>query len=215
MKLNTLVLLLASAASASAIAQSTVINFSSLSQAGTDFRQLGTQVSLNGFTFSSSGGNFGNALGVWQDSSANHPLGGAASTAPMEYYGDSSTTMTSTDGSAFQLQGIDLASWGAGQTGTMTVTFNGTRTDGALVSQSFTVINSGASTPALQHFDFQSSFTNLASVQFTQGRTANSSAFQFNNLSVSPIPEPSTAWLLATGALLGLLWSARSHRPGA
>jgi hypothetical protein len=200
MKLSTLVLLVASTTCASGIAQAAVISFSSLSQPGTELRQLGNTVSQDGFTFASSGGSFGNILSVWQAGSANLPVGGVASTSLMEYYAESTTTMTATDGSAFQLNGIDLASWAVGQIGTMTVTFDGTRTDGSLVSQSFDVINSGNSTPELQRFEFGASFTNLSSVRFKQGRNSFSTAFQFNNLSVSTVPEPGSLALLALAA---------------
>jgi hypothetical protein len=202
MKLTILMIAAASMASGNVLAQTTVISFSTLSQAGTGFRQIGNTVSQGGFSFVSSGGSFGNILGVWQDGSANHPSGGGASTSLAEYFAGSTTTMTALDSSAFQLNAIDLASWAVGQSGTMTVTFNGTKTDGSAVSQSFAVPNSGNSTPVLQHFTFGTTFSNLASVRFTQGTNAISTAFQFGNISVSPVPEPSTVWLLGSSFLL-------------
>ncbi len=55
--------------------QATVINFSDLSAPGSGFTNLGTSVTHDGFTFSSTAGIYGGALGVWQNSSPNHPSG--------------------------------------------------------------------------------------------------------------------------------------------
>ena len=58
------------------VASANTINFGSLSQPGTGFVSMGTSVSQGGFTFTSTGGPFGDQLGVWQNGSANHPIGG-------------------------------------------------------------------------------------------------------------------------------------------
>jgi len=203
-------LFLASAAIAGSALAQTTVDFSSFSQAGTGFNGLGNSVSVNfapqvDLGFVSSGGSFGNLLGVWQDGSANHPVGGSTATSLMEYYGGSTTTMVDLGSPAFALNSIDLASWGVGETGTMTVTFNGIRLDGTTVSQSFVVANSGSATPALQRFTFGSGFSELASVSFQQGSFATSAAFQFDNVSVTPaaaaVPEPSALWLMGAGLL--------------
>jgi hypothetical protein len=211
MKFTTLMFATALMATGNVLAQTTVVSFSTLSQAGTGFRQIGNTVTQSGFTFVSSGGSFGNILGVWQNGSANHPSGGVSSTSLAEFFAGSTTSMTASDSSPFQLNAIDLASWAVGQSGTMTITFNGIRIDGSTVSQSFSVPNSGASTPALQHFAFGATFSNLASVRFTQGTNSVGTAFQFNNISVSPVPEPSAAWLLGSSFLL--LLSVSRVRP--
>jgi hypothetical protein len=181
-------------------AQAKVINFSGLSEAGTGFSSLGNTVIQDGFQFTS------NNIGVWQDSSPNHPTGGTSSTSLLEYIAYFGTTITEINTNPFQLNAIDLASWGAGQTDTMEVTFLGTKSDSSTVQQTFTVDNNGGSTPVLQHFIF-SGFTDLVSVAFTQGAYASSAAYQFNNVVVNQasapnpasVPEPATMLLFGIG----------------
>jgi hypothetical protein len=198
-------------------ADATTINFASFSQAGTNFNALGASVTQSGFTFSSSGGGFCNTLGVWEDSSPNHPTGGTSTTSLLEYCADATTTMVQFGNVAFDLNAIDLAEWGADQAGgagTFTVTFSGTRADSSTVTQTFTVSNNSGS-PNLQHFAF-SGFTNIVSVSFVQGIFLSGTAYQFNNVVVNEttVPEPATYILVATG-LLTLLGYRKNVRPSA
>ena len=185
------------------VVQAAVVNFSNFSQAGDGFYYLGNQVIWEEFKFSSNGGPYGNQLGVWQDGSVNHPIGGNANTSLMEFYAGSTTTMVKIDNGAFQLNSIDLAAWGIAQTGPLRIQFIGTKSDNTTVSQEFFLGNPGGTTPVLQTFYFGSPFTDLVSVSFTQGAYIFDMAYQFNNINVSPVPIPAAAWLFGS-ALAGL-----------
>jgi hypothetical protein len=187
----------------------TTVSFATLSQAGAGLRSFGSSLDFEGLRFTSTSGGFGNELGVWQASSPNLPVGGVASTALLEYFAGATTTITTVSGEAFNLLAIDLAPWGSGQVGTMTVTFFGTTVNGSSVNQSFQVANSGASTPTLQTFSFAPSFTDLTAVRVTQGVYQSSTAFQFTDLVVSAVPEPQSHLLLLAGVALVLLHAIR------
>lgn len=127
-RLLTSVLVLGSVSLGPSFAGATLIDFSGFSQAGTGFNGLGTTVNQSGFHFTSTGGPVGDDLGVWQNSSLDHPSGGVASTSLTEFFLNSHTTMTALDGNTFTLNAIDLAPWRLNtglQPGTFSVTITG------------------------------------------------------------------------------------------
>ena len=78
-------------------APAAVINFGDLSQPGAGFNNVGGALVHDGFQFTSSL----STLGVWQDGSPNHPIGGAPATSLMEFFAGGQTTMTKVGGGPF------------------------------------------------------------------------------------------------------------------
>lgn len=180
-----------------ASASDTVINFSSFSQPGSTYVEVGNSVTQQGFTFG--GGN----LYVWEASSPNLPSLSVADTSLFEFFAEFPVSITAAGDAPFTLNSIDLAPLIAGTTGVFNVTFTGTLADSSTVSQTFTVSDSDT----LQTLDF-SGFTNVVNVSFVQGANlgffgSQGTAYQFDNVNVSLTPEPGTAVLWITG--IGLM----------
>jgi hypothetical protein len=180
-----------------------LVDFSSLSQSGSSFVDVGNSVIADGFTFSSGDGDFY----VWEASSGNLPSGNVADTSLFEFFADA-VTLTSY-AHEFALNSIDLAPLIAGGTGSFDVTFTGTHADSSTISQTFTVSDSPEE---LTTFDFSGGFSDLVSVSFTQGTNsgffaAQDTAYQFDNFNFTPgpvrtvVPEPSSVILQLTTLL--------------
>jgi len=204
--------LCAALVAAPSVARASTINFAGLTGSGTPnsafggLEYFGSSLTYQGFTFTSSYP-IGFGLTIWETASPNHPTGGSATTSLLEYVATSTTTIARANAAPFELNAIDLANWGAFQSfpATFSVTFTGTKSNLSTVTQTF-VVNNGPSgnSPTLQNFVFNNTFTDLVSVQMTQGTYAAGTAFQFNNLVVdssasTPVPEPGTLLLMAGG----------------
>jgi hypothetical protein len=211
MKTKLCLIFLASATAGTLLANAATISFASLSQPGSGLVFEGGSVGADGFTFTSQDG----ALDVWGASSPNLPSLSTADTSLFEFYAGSTTTLTDA-GSPFSVSSIDLAPLIAGGSGTFTVEFIGTYADSSTVSQMFTVDDTNPT--VLTTFDL-SNFTNLVSLEFTQGTNVGffeeqDSAYQFDNVVVNAgtvgTPEPgSLVWL---GAAFALLLAATARR---
>jgi hypothetical protein len=126
-----------------------------------------------------------------------------------------SVVLTRTDGGTFNLQSIDLievrgfnsdgtqADFGPGN-----VTFVGTRRNGSIVTYTAAFLQF----PTVTEVDF-AAFTDLLSVSWQQGPGGvPGPTYQFDNIRVRAVAEPSTLLLSAIGVLLLLM---RRRLPGA
>ncbi len=184
-------------------APASTITFQSLAVNDNLFHPLGgTSVTIDGYVFSSP------FLAIFGYNANRHPIGGPASTSLFSSNPNTVVTMTRAAPGTFSLTALDMAdlNWDPTTFGpSFTTTIVGTRADLSTVSQMMTILrNTGL--PTLETFQL-SGFTDLTSVQFTQGFTHLGTTYQFTNLEVQEVPEPATLLLVAAGA--GLLLQRR------
>jgi hypothetical protein len=190
-------------------APAATISFQSLAVNDNLFHPLGgPSVTIDGYVFSSP------FLAIFGYNAGRHPVGGSASTSLFSSNPNSVITMTRAAPGTFSLTALDLAdlNWDPTTFGpSFTTTIVGTRADLSTVSQMVTILRN-AGLPVLDTFQL-AGFTDLTSVQFTQGFTHLGTTYQFTNLDVQELPEPATWLLVASGAGL-LLHRRRLARAG-
>jgi hypothetical protein len=163
-------------------AQAVVIDFESLNSINTTV--LGPTYIEQGFSMTNSNGS-SNAYAVWGNLDAYF----SGSTTLAHNLPNTTTTLAQVSGGAFTLSSIGLGD-NVNSGIITTVAFTGNLAGGGTVFESFTT----DSAPGLETFNFNPSFTNLASVQLTL--TAGNQYIQFDNIDVSgsftAVPEPFT-----------------------
>ena len=180
-------------------ASAATLTFESLASADDNF-SVGTSYTESGFKLDdiTTTSNFGFA--TWGSTSPFF----SGSTALMNNNDAGLTKLTQVGGGAFQLNSVDLTVMYPGLTGdgAVAVTFAGTKLDGSIVTQTFSV-NDGAP----QTFTF-SGFTNLSQVTWQDSATYH----QFDNINVVAVPEPESYAMFLAG--LGLMGFAARRRLG-
>ena len=124
-------------------------------------------------------------------------------------------SITTISGALFNLLTVDLAEYSTGSAGAHSLTFSGYRSDGAVVSQIFTldgIIDGTGPLADFETFMFNAEFYNLQSVTIEQH------GYSMDNLvlEVNAIPEPATSKLLlaATIAILLDYWRRKMRTIG-
>ncbi len=198
-------LLLLSAVPHSANAQATVINFAANACTGTGNSGQGYN-SYN--TYTTQGFRFiGSPASVFATPCAGDATYTGTTTLYPNNVGNIST-LTQVSGNPFSITSIDLATllvFGQPQV----LTFTGTKTGGALVTQSFTIPGQSSGAPALATYTFQPTFSDLTSLLFSAQLQPY---YQFTNLRlVAAVPEPGI-WALLGAGLFGVMTAVRRRQ---
>ncbi|MCZ8250360.1 MULTISPECIES: PEP-CTERM sorting domain-containing protein [unclassified Microcystis] len=174
-------------------AQAVIIDFQSLEQNNSVANNVGFTYTEDGFTLGNLSTPFPFAFFGTQE--FRYP----GSTALFNDTSDGITRLNQNGGGLFDLNSIQLTSLLGNNS--VTVNFTGIKADSSIVTQSFTT---DAILSTLETFTFNSSFTNLVSVQWIQA----SPFHQFDNINVTPsatpVPEPSAILGLLGLGLLGI-----------
>ncbi len=105
------------------------------------------------------------------------------------------TQLKQVNGGLFALHSISLSTLFPGLTPDGSdVTFTGVKADNSIVSQTFHIAD-GLTGASQASFAFASTFTNLVSVTWTD----SSLYHQFDNIDVTPVPEPDSLALMLAG----------------
>jgi len=170
-----------------------ILDFESLAHSDS-FAPVGTSYGEDDFTLTTSGDGF-SAVGT----SALQYLGSAAL-----IESDSATiNLFNSSGFLFDLLSIDLSEYNQGHTDVVYV-FEGTKPDSSTVLTSF-FLDGGPI--GFNTFNFSSDFSNLVSVSWTM---SGDTAHYFDDINITPAPEPSTLLLLGSG-LVGLVGFGRKN----
>lgn len=144
------------------------------------------------------------------------------------FVGGHSATLTATDHSLFSVQQVELGSFFGVLPLQASVTFNGQRADGSVVTQTFAAgafvpIEVTAPNPymapgrfyttTMDVYTFSAEFTNLVSLTWdaVSSNSAGARAYYVDNLAVTPVPEPGT-WALMAAGLLAMSWVGMRRR---
>ncbi len=174
---------LLAAIAVSAGAHADLIDFESLRNDRAGLTNVGDVYSEDGFTLTETGDNFFYSINS----------GDFRYTGSVSLFSNSSSgliTLTRNGGGAFSLDSIDLDGLNSGIPAR--VTFVASLAGGGTQSESFVT---DSAFPALQTFFFSSAFDNVASVSWRQA----SPYHKFDNVAVTPVPEPAAFAALGLG----------------
>ena len=167
------------------VANSTIINFDNASLPGGN--KLITNYTESGMSFDGSVGHNDMSSDMW-------PQNGSAF---LSFHYGANIVISSVNGDKFDLLQVDLSEYSTVVGSATTVLFEGVKSDGSLITQSFTTDGIiGPNVIDFGTFIFSEGFQNLVSVNL-----ASPPAFALDNLvfTPSPVPEPATMFLFGTG----------------
>lgn len=180
-------------------AHAAILDFESLESASSGNASIGDTYTEKGFTLDDISPTPHNGFEVWGTLHSNYP----GSTALYNNNGAGGITrLTQVGNGAFNLTSIDLTAFWTGQSAT--VAFTGTKADLSTVTQSFTT----DSLSTLETFTFNSGFTNLTQVTWSQDFPFH----QFDNINVtatSAVPEPLTILGAMTATGFGAIFKRK------
>ncbi|SDI57991.1 PEP-CTERM sorting domain-containing protein [Aliiruegeria lutimaris] len=186
-------------------AQAITIDFQDLEGSGRAFDYVGGTYTYDDFTLTNLTSNTRTAFAIPETGNSRYNTG---STSMLNNRVNGVTQLAASDGSAFDLESIDLSELASNRIGDTSVTFTGTYEDGTTVEQTFDL--DGVWGMETFYFD---GFDSVISVTWTQ--TAD--FHQFDNISVeiSPVPLPASSVLLGSVLGVGAFASRRRRRRGA
>lgn len=180
-----------------------VIDFESLYQRGDGYYGVGSLYAEDGYQVVGSGA-WDNPLRIVEDNAVDSGFIWAGSTGMHHGFIDEVVTLTSLSGSPFTIDSIDLSRLVVQQGSAFGASFTGTTTDGSVLEATFNATQSSTEY-AFVTFYFDSLWTDLVSVSWTQDAAIG--FHQFDNIVVSAstvVNPPTNVSLPATAALFGL-----------
>lgn len=172
-------------------AQAEVIDFESLAHSGDESVDQGATYTEDGFLLTNTATVASSGFEPSLATAGTNTFGYSGSTALFNDNWAGETVLTRTDGGWFNLYTIALSEFY--DSDPISVVFTGVSSSGATVMQ--TLILDGAF--GAQVFAFDTSFSNLVSVSWLQTDVFH----QFDDITVAPVPEPTTILLFASGLL--------------
>jgi PEP-CTERM motif len=174
---------------AAQLSQAVVLDFESLSAAGSSSNDVADGYTEDGFQFLNLDRvGLSNAFAIWQTGNSFFP----GSTALFNNGFGNTTRLIQVGNGAFSLSSIDLANAFL-DNNPQALTFIGTRADNSTVTNVFSM-----TTPTVMTtFNF-SGMTNIVKMEWVQSFSV---AHQFDNITTGVVPEPATLAVLGLGAL--------------
>jgi len=168
-------------------ANTVTLDFESLTTSGTGYSGLGVSYTEQGFGFEAYP-----TGGLYHYHSDDEHFAGSTALFHMQMGGTSNTLLTERDGLVFDLVSLDLSEIRP-DASSVSAVLVGTKGDSSTVSTSLTLDGVfGFETFTLQ------GFTNLTELRLED----DIAMFQYDNITVNVIPEPTTVSLLALGLVL-------------